>query len=83
VLSRRHFSLNGLKCWNFGDRKSDCPNVVFKKKASARRSENPISCGLASGTKTCDYCLEPGKIEAPKCVDLVSKSAIDSDNIQV
>jgi hypothetical protein len=30
-----------------------------------------------------DSCLEPGKIEAPKCVDLVSKSAIDSDNIQV
>jgi hypothetical protein len=30
-----------------------------------------------------DFCLEPGKIEAPKCVDLVSKSAIDSDNIQV
>jgi hypothetical protein len=25
-----------------------------------------------------DYCLEPGKIETPKCVDLGSKSAIDS-----
>jgi hypothetical protein len=24
-----------------------------------------------------DNCLEPGKIETPKCVDLVSKSAIN------
>jgi hypothetical protein len=30
-----------------------------------------------------DFCLEPGKIEAPKCVDLVSKSAINSDKLRV
>jgi hypothetical protein len=30
-----------------------------------------------------DCCLEPGKIEVPKCVDLVSKSAINSNNLQV
>jgi hypothetical protein len=52
--------------------------VVFKKKASARRSENPISCGLASGTKTCDYCLELSKFKAPKMLDLQNKSAIKS-----
>jgi hypothetical protein len=28
-------------------------------------------------------CLEPGKIEAPKCVDLVSKFAINSDDLQL
>jgi hypothetical protein len=30
-----------------------------------------------------DSCLEPGKIETPKCVDLVSKSAINSDKLHV
>jgi hypothetical protein len=31
-LSRRHFPLNGLKYWNFGNRKPDCPSVVLKNK---------------------------------------------------
>jgi hypothetical protein len=30
-----------------------------------------------------DCCLEPGIIEALKMLDLQTKSAIDSDNIQV
>jgi hypothetical protein len=30
-----------------------------------------------------DFCLEPGKIGAPKMLDLEKKSAIDSDNLQV
>jgi hypothetical protein len=30
-----------------------------------------------------DYCLEPGKIEVLKMLDLETKSAIDSDNLQV
>jgi hypothetical protein len=30
-----------------------------------------------------DSCLEPGIIEALKMLDLQTKSAIDSDNIQV
>jgi hypothetical protein len=30
-----------------------------------------------------DSCLEPGKIDALKMLDLQTKSAIDSDNIQV
>jgi hypothetical protein len=30
-----------------------------------------------------DFCLEPGKIEALKMLDLQTKSAIDSDNILV
>jgi hypothetical protein len=30
-----------------------------------------------------DSCLEPGKIEALKMLDLQTKSAIDSDKLQV
>jgi hypothetical protein len=30
-----------------------------------------------------DYCLEHSKIEALKMLDLQTKSAIDSDNLQV
>jgi hypothetical protein len=30
-----------------------------------------------------DSCLEPGKIKALKMLDLQTKSAIDSDNLQV
>ena len=30
-----------------------------------------------------DGCLEPGKIDALKMLDLQTKSAIDSDNLQV
>jgi len=30
-----------------------------------------------------DSCLEPGKIEALKMLDLQKKSAINSDNLQV
>jgi hypothetical protein len=30
-----------------------------------------------------DSCLEPGKIDALKMLDLQTKSAIDSNNIQV
>jgi len=29
------------------------------------------------------YCLEPGKIDALKMLDLQTKSAINSDNLQV
>ncbi len=32
VCSRRHFSLNRMKCWNFGHRKPDCPIVIFKNR---------------------------------------------------
>jgi hypothetical protein len=30
-----------------------------------------------------DFCLEPGKIEALKMLDLQTKSAINSDKLQV
>jgi hypothetical protein len=30
-----------------------------------------------------DYCLEPGKIDALKMLDLETKSAINSDKLQV
>jgi hypothetical protein len=30
-----------------------------------------------------DYCLEPGKIDALKMLDLQAKSAINLDNLQV
>jgi hypothetical protein len=30
-----------------------------------------------------DYCLEPGKIDALKMLDLQTKSAMDLDNLQV
>jgi hypothetical protein len=30
-----------------------------------------------------DYCLEPGKIDALKMLDLQKKSAIDSNKLQV
>jgi hypothetical protein len=40
------------------------------------KSENPISCGLASGTKICDYCLTAGKIKGRKMLDFVSKAAM-------
>jgi len=30
-----------------------------------------------------DFCLEPGKIEDLKMLDLQTKSAIDSDKLQV
>jgi hypothetical protein len=30
-----------------------------------------------------DYCLEPGKIKVLKMLDLETKSAIDSDKLQV
>jgi hypothetical protein len=30
-----------------------------------------------------DFCLEPGKIDSLNMLDLQTKSAIDSDNIQV
>jgi hypothetical protein len=30
-----------------------------------------------------DYCLEPGKIDALKMLDLQTKSAINTDNLQV
>jgi hypothetical protein len=33
--------------------------------------------------KSCDTCLEPGKIDAPKKLDLQTKSAINSNNLQV
>ncbi len=46
-------------------------------------SDTFISCGLASGIKIHDYCLEPGKIEALKMLDLETKSAINLDNLQV
>ena len=46
-------------------------------------TENPKSCVQTSGTKMRDYCLEPGKIEALKMLDLQTKSAINSDNRQV
>jgi len=42
-----------------------------------------MSCDPASGTKICDSSLESGKIEALKMLDLQTKSAIDTDNIQV
>jgi hypothetical protein len=47
------------------------------------RSDNPISCGLASGAKTHDNCLEHSKIKVLKMLDLQTKSAINLDNLQV
>jgi hypothetical protein len=47
------------------------------------RSDNPISCGLASGAKTHDNCLELSKIKVLKMLDSQKKSAIDSDKLQV
>jgi hypothetical protein len=38
---------------------------------------------LASGTQIEDCCLEPGKIEALKMLDLQTKSAINSNKFQV
>ncbi len=46
-------------------------------------TENPKSCVQTSGTKMHDCCLEPGKIEALKMLDLQTESAIDSNNLQV
>jgi hypothetical protein len=46
-------------------------------------TENPKSCVYSSGTKMHDVCLEPGKIEALKMLDLQTKSAINSNNLQV
>jgi len=34
-------------------------------------------------SKMLDSCLKPGKIEVLKMIDLETKSAIDSENIQV
>ena len=47
------------------------------------RPENSIYCGLAFETKMHDVCLEPGKIDALKMLDLQKKSAIDSNNLRV
>jgi hypothetical protein len=47
------------------------------------RPENPISCGLDSGTQIEDACLELSKFKVLKMLDLQTKSAIDSDKLQV
>ena len=47
------------------------------------RPENSIYCGLAFETKMHDVWLEPGKIDVPKMLDLQTKSAINSDKLQV
>jgi hypothetical protein len=45
------------------------------------KSENPISCGMASGAKTHDFWLELSKIKVLKMLDLQTKPAINSDNL--
>ena len=50
---------------------------------SGLRPENSIYCGFAETAECDDVCLEPGKIEVLKMLDLETKSAIDSDNLQV
>ena len=50
---------------------------------SGLKSENLISCGCSQIVSMLDCCLEPGKIEASKMLDLQTKSAIDSNNLQV
>ena len=47
--------------------------LIFR---SGLRSENPISCGLTSGTQIEDVCPEPGKFKALKMLDLRKKSAM-------
>ena len=49
--------------------------LICKPESKYQKS---TSCGLTLSTDICDNCPEPGKIETPKCVDLGSKSAINS-----
>ncbi len=42
-----------------------------------------ICCGHSLATKIHDSCLELSKIEVLKMLDLQTKSAIDSNNLQV
>jgi hypothetical protein len=37
-----------------------------------------VICGFIKAFKSCDFCLNGGKIEALKMLDLQKKSAIDS-----
>jgi hypothetical protein len=46
-------------------------------------TENPKSCVQTSGTKMHDSGLELSKIDALKMLDLQTKSAINSDILQV
>ena len=45
---------------------------------SGLRPENSIYCGFAQTAECDDVCLNGGKIEALKMLDLQTKSAIDS-----
>jgi hypothetical protein len=40
--------------------------------------KSTVFCGFIKACKSCDYCLEPGKIKALKMLDLQTKSAIKS-----
>jgi hypothetical protein len=46
-------------------------------------TENPKSCVQTSGTKMHDCCLELSKFKVLKMLDSQTKSAIDSDKLQV
>ena len=46
-------------------------------------TENPKSCVQTSVTKMHDSCLNVGKNEVLKMLDLQTKSAINSDKLQV
>ncbi len=56
--------------------RNDYPIWPYPQLQVGLRPESPIFCGLASGTKTHDVCLEPGKIDALKMLDLQTKSAM-------
>jgi hypothetical protein len=38
--------------------------------------KSTVFCGFIKASKCCDFCLESGKIEALKMLDLQTKSAI-------
>jgi hypothetical protein len=49
----------------------------------ASRLEVTILLWMIYIVRMLDYCLEPGKIKVLKMLDLQTKSAIDSDKLQV
>ena len=57
------------------------PNKIFERDLCyAAASHKPLKIGVQ---QMLDSCLEPGKIDAIKMLDLQTKSTIDSDNSQV
>jgi len=54
------------------------PSVMLFIRNYGLNPEKTISCGFLDQPKCDDNCLEPGKIEALKMLDLQNKSAIKS-----